>query len=258
MNRRCPDDLIEIPVQNDFICIKLSDQADAFSKLSNMCYGANAKTLEKLKQREWTTLLTYLEQTKNITEFWMPVNRVDNNDYHPFVWRLPGKRWGRPLSKNRHNLINESRFGENCVKIVAKDQTVTYEVTHCDDLLFNLCIFKDKFVVKSTCKNNFAAIRYKPNVCYGLEEDVKSTEINLIEYIENAATIRRIVNFMERRQFRLMEAEGKGYQLLVNEQGLFEISNRTGNYGKLISRINSVFVRVRCYYGFIINLAHGG
>lgn len=211
-----------------------------------MCYGANAKTLEKLKQREWETLLTYLEQTKNITEFWMPVNRIDNNDYHPFVWRLPGRRWGTPLSisKNHRNLINETNFGENCVKIVASNNTITYEVTHCDNLLYNLCIFKDKFVVKSTCKNDFAAIRYKPNVCYGLDEDDKSTDINLADYMENAATIRRIVKFIGWKDtFGLTEAEAenKGYQLMVNEQGLFELSNRTGNYGKLISRINSVF-----------------
>ncbi|KAL5283569.1 hypothetical protein ACFFRR_006057 [Megaselia abdita] len=195
-----------------------------------MCYGANAKTLEKLKQREWETLLTYLKQTKNITEFWMPINRVDNNDYHPFVWQLPGRRWGTPFSKNRHNLINETSFGENCVKVVAEHGRITFQVTHCDNLLYNLCIFKDKFVVKSTCKNNFAAIRYKPNVCYGLDEDVKSTAINLTEYIDSAATVRRIVHFIDSKgEFRLMEteAENKGYQLMENERGLLELSNRT-------------------------------
>lgn len=238
-NKYCPDDLIEIPAQKDFICVKLSDRADRFSKHSKMCYGANAKTLEKLKQSEWEKLLTYLRQTKNVTEFWMPVNRVDNNDYHPFIWQLPGRRWGTPFTK-KHILINETNFGDNCVKIVAKNNRITYEVTHCDSLLYNLCIFNDKFVVKSTCKNNFAAIRYKPNICYGLDEDVKSTAINLTEYMENAATIRRIVNFIDvKGEFGLVEAEvkDKGYQLIVNERGLFGLSNRTGNYGKLISRI---------------------
>lgn len=259
-NQRCPDDLIEIPIHNDFICIKLSDSADTFSKHSKVCYGANVKTFEKLKQKEWATLLTYLRQSKNITEFWMPVNRLDNNDYHPFVWRLPGEHWGLPISKSYQNVFNATNIGQHCVKIVAKNNTIMYQTTRCDNLLYHICIFKDKFVVKSTCRNNFAAIRYKPQLCYGLDDDVKSMEINLQEYMENAVTIKRIVKFIETRdKFILAEAKAKdkGYQLIVNEQGLFELSNRTGNYGKLISRINSVFVRLRCYYGIIINLATG-
>lgn len=216
-----------------------------------MCYGANAKTTEKLKRKEWDALLAYLEQTKNITEFWMPVNRFDNNDYHPFVWRLPGRRWGTPFTKKYH-LINETNFGENCVKVVSKNGSITYEVTHCDNRLYNLCIYKEKFVVKSTCKDNFAAIRYRPNVCYGLNKDTKIMDISLSQYMENAATIKRILHFMDvEGEFGLVEAEAahKGYQLVVNERGLFGLSIRTGNYGKLISRI--VFL---CGSGVIMKL----
>lgn len=208
-----------------------------------MCYGANARTLEKLEKFEWDALLSYLEQTQNITEFWMPVKRADNNNYHPFIWQLPGRRWGISFKKN-NGLINETNFGENCVKLVTdKNRRTIYKVTHCENILYGVCVFKEKFVVKSTCRANFAAIRYKPNVCYGLAEHDRKIAINLTEYMENAATIKRIVNFIDvSGNFGLLEAETIAtgaanikHQLIVNEKGLFGLSTTTGNYEKLIS-----------------------
>lgn len=210
-NRECPDDLIELEIVGNkklnYICLKISDKKQPFS--DSDCYGSNyvlgSDPIVDL-QIQKRLLFGY-----NITSFWMPLKRIEENKYNPLVIRLPGQDWNKLyeyydsfLSDNNTHLADKHCAAAymEVEKInkssISTQQAMQIKMTHCNDDLHSVCVFTKHFVAKWGCPQNFGALSYRPSECYGITlgdgqkfpQDFRM--LNVEEYFDKLNTLKII------------------------------------------------------------------
>ncbi|XP_013111863.2 uncharacterized protein LOC106090275 [Stomoxys calcitrans] len=163
-NSKCPEDLTEESINGKSMCLKISEKRQRFNE--TYCYGSS----HILKSYDKELLRILLR--KNIDRIWLPVKRIENRAFNPYFIRLPGVRWNK--------LYDEFTFGQHiasadnhCVGAylsqVQDVPQIKIEPTNCNDNLHAVCFFScDELVSKNGCPQNFGALSYRPNECYGM------------------------------------------------------------------------------------------
>ncbi|TMW46893.1 hypothetical protein DOY81_008026 [Sarcophaga bullata] len=218
-NIHCPDDLIELNVKGEYICLKISQVEQPFDE--HFCYGSNFVMTNNKGEIE-SEISTFLLNKYNIKSFWLPVKRYDEKKFNPFVIRLPGKNWNQ-MSFNKRGIFaddNGMLSDKHCVVVYIqrdvgrKNQVaLQFKMTHCSEYMYSVCIFKKQFVAKSGCPQDFGALSHKPNECYGITWDGQKFPddyrmLKVTEYFKKFNTLKIIFDEFDIVNDKYVEIEG--------------------------------------------------
>ncbi|XP_037815959.1 uncharacterized protein LOC119606500 [Lucilia sericata] len=218
-NIKCPDDLIELPLNDEYLCLKISSEAQTFDE--HFCYGSNVIpglntfTIDH-------KIFKFLLKEYNITSFWLPIKRYEENKFNPFVIRLPGKQWNE-LFDDRGEMLSaktETLSDKHCVAAYIqrevekqKQPSIQMEMTHCSESHYSICVFRKHFVAKSGCPQDSGALSHRPNECYGITWDGQKYPddfrmLNVTEYFKKVNTINIIFHEFDIENEEYVELEG--------------------------------------------------
>ncbi|XP_055922978.1 uncharacterized protein LOC129953673 [Eupeodes corollae] len=225
-NHNCPEDLVQIPVYGSSkpLCVKVSNRSVEWS--DRLCLGSDVSILD-LDDRESDAIHKYLRSLDQVESFWMPVQRAEGNRYNPLVWKLPGKEWGEILTNYKYNELSD----KNCLIAAINPFLFALHMSHCNERHHSVCVFKRKnLAIKSVCPQNYGALSYKPNICYGIEWDVEPNQdvrrLSAGEYFDNRNAIRQILDVIDYDDSFLLSPvhiNGVRYDLLINKKDKMEI-----------------------------------
>ncbi|KAM7360035.1 uncharacterized protein ACRADG_002921 isoform 1-T8 [Cochliomyia hominivorax] len=218
-NIKCPDDLIEMSVRGEYLCLKISNEKHPFDE--HFCYGSNF-IMGYNRNSIDNEISSFLLEKYNIKSFWLPMKRYEENKFNPIVIRLPGKQWNDLYSNADWKLsVNNPLLSDkHCVVgLVQKDiknenkTEMKIEMTHCREAHFSVCVFKKKFIAKSGCPQDFGALSHKPNECYGITwdgqrfpDDYRMLQIK--EYFKRINTLKLIFDKFDIEKDKYVEVEG--------------------------------------------------
>ncbi|XP_075147170.1 uncharacterized protein LOC142221347 [Haematobia irritans] len=194
-NAKCPEDLTELFIAGKLICLKVSQKPQMFNE--NYCYGSSY-----ILKPDDNVLIRILFR-KQIDRIWLPVKRVGERHFSPYVIRLPGISWNKlydVLTFAQHmKSLNKQCIGAYIV-LVTHEPQIEILPTDCNNKLYSVCFFKrEELVSKNGCPQNFGAISYRPNECYGLTweghkfpQDMRMVDV--YEYYEKSNTFKIILS----------------------------------------------------------------
>lgn len=218
-NIKCPEDLIELQIDGDYVCLKISSEQQHFDE--HYCYGSNfimGYKNDTINNR----ILDFISEVYNITSFWLPMKKYENNEFNPIVIRLPGKHWNElydvgssPLSEGKQTLSDKHCVAAFLKTDIEKQNStkMQIEMTHCTDFHYAVCVFKKNLVAKSGCPQNFGALSHRPNECYGITWDGQKFPddfrmLNVTEYFKKMNTISLIFDKFDIDDDKYVEVEG--------------------------------------------------
>ncbi|XP_030382476.1 uncharacterized protein LOC115629990 [Scaptodrosophila lebanonensis] len=249
-NTFCPNDLLEIMMRNDNpVCLKISPHPHQYDDA--YCHGSNVIIPLDLSvpDSDLSIAVTKFLSSKGINRFWLPLKR---NDTLPlYKVRLPGTRWSEIFEGSIE--IADLRSNKNCLStIVVHNQKnnshqnrhtqFINEVTHCNELIHSVCIFRKKLLSRTGCKENFGALSYRPAECYGLEWNHKSRSrsinaLNVNNFFEKRNVLqlifRDLISKSRRNEFFEVESfadeADKVYVVLMNRKEEFKILHKNND-----------------------------
>ncbi|XP_065370992.1 uncharacterized protein LOC135963143 [Calliphora vicina] len=253
-NIKCPDDLIELLVNDEYVCLKISTKPQTFDE--HFYYGSNI--LMGYNDID-NAILRFLLNEYEIMSFWLPVKRYEENEFNPFVIRLPGKQWnelykdrGEYLSVNSRTLSDKHCVAAHIQRDVGKHDRSTMRIamTHCRELHYSVCVFKKHLVAKSGCPQDFGALSHRPNECYGITWDGQKYPddfrmLKVTEYFTKINTIKLIFKEFNIVNDEYVEVEGNiqvpnGKWALKPENNKMKIvSSKNKIHGLCIEHIES-------------------
>uniref|UniRef100_A0A1B0C2W9 G-protein coupled receptors family 2 profile 2 domain-containing protein n=1 Tax=Glossina palpalis gambiensis TaxID=67801 RepID=A0A1B0C2W9_9MUSC len=179
-NHQCPDDLIEIVWNRRYVCLKVSKFPQTFDE--HACYGSDYL----ITRRDLNSELKWQLMKMNITQFWMPVRRLEEKRFKPFVIRLPGRHWNQLYNFNEAFIISGNESKKHCLAAHLHEEISLseFKITDCNQELYSVCVFREHFVAIFGCPEQYGALSHLPNQCYGINviENHNCRIVSLDEY----------------------------------------------------------------------------
>uniref|UniRef100_A0A1A9UJW6 G-protein coupled receptors family 2 profile 2 domain-containing protein n=1 Tax=Glossina austeni TaxID=7395 RepID=A0A1A9UJW6_GLOAU len=191
-NHQCPDDLIEFVWNRRYVCLKVSKFPQTFDE--HFCYGSDYL----ITRRDLDSELKWHLLKMNVTRFWMPIRRLEDKRFKPFVIRLPGRHWNELYNVDEAFDFTGNESGKHCIAAHLREEISSsefFKITECNQLLYSVCVFREHFIAMFGCPEQFGALSHLPNECYGISfENHNRRIVSLEEYNEKNNSIWMIFN----------------------------------------------------------------